>query len=117
MLYALLHFDVPGALRYNAVGVAAAVVLVVAYVVGVPIGAWAPPREHATARLGTRRRRFDPRGVVRGQESSVRTVHRTAGLSGRKDTLYLAWTGSSTGAGGTLGRSHGGSHLGGASSA
>ncbi|AVP70702.1 DUF2752 domain-containing protein [Prescottella equi] len=35
MLYALLHFDVPGALRYNAVGVAAAVVLVAAYVVWV----------------------------------------------------------------------------------
>lgn len=32
MLYALLHFDVPGALQYNAVGVVAAVLLVAAYV-------------------------------------------------------------------------------------
>lgn len=35
MLYALVHFDVPGALRYNAVGVVAAVLLVAAYVVWV----------------------------------------------------------------------------------
>lgn len=32
MLYALLHFDVPGALRYNALGAVAAVVAVVAFV-------------------------------------------------------------------------------------
>lgn len=31
MLYALLHFDVSGALRYNALGVVAVIVLVTAY--------------------------------------------------------------------------------------
>lgn len=59
MLYALLHFDVPGALRYNAVGVVAAVVLVAVY------AAWTLQSARGQ-RTANRRRvvRWVPVGVV-----------------------------------------------------